>query len=122
MILADSSVWVDHLHRTDVVLSRLLHADEILMHPVVIGEMALGSLADRTGTLRILRSLARAEIARHEEVLQLIEDRKLYGCGIGYSDVQLLASVLLTPGTRLWTRDKKLRDVAKQLSLDAKLG
>lgn len=121
MILADSSVWVDHLHRTDPVLHRLLHSDEILIHPVVIGEMALGTLADRAGTLRILRELPRAEVARHEEVLQLIEDWKLCSCGIGYGDAQLLASVLLTSGSRLWTRDRALRRVAQQLSLDAGL-
>jgi predicted nucleic acid-binding protein len=121
LILADSSVWVDHLHRAEPAMNQLLHSAEILIHPVVIGEVALGSLADRPGTLRILRKLPRSEGVRHEEVLQLIEDWRLYSCGIGYSDAQLLASVLLTSGSRLWTRDKQLREVAKQLSLDAKL-
>lgn len=102
-------------------MNQLLHSAEILIHPVVIGEVALGSLADRPGTLRILRKLPRSEVARHEEVLQLIEDWRLYSCGIGYSDAHLLASVLLTSGSRLWTRDRQLREVAKQLSLDAKL-
>lgn len=121
VILVDSSVWVDHLHRADPVLYRLFHSDEILIHPVVIGEVALGPLADRPETLRILRKLPQAEVARHEEVLQLIEDWKLFGCGIGYGDAQLLASVLLTSGARLWTRDRALRKVAQQLSLDAGL-
>lgn len=121
MILADSAVWVDHLHRVDPVLDRLLHSDEILIHPVVIGEVALGSLTDRPGTLRILCKLPRAEVPRHEEVMQLIEDRKLYSSGIGYGDAHLLASVLLTSGARLWTRDRALRRVARQLSLDAGL-
>jgi hypothetical protein len=121
VILADTSIWVDHLHRADPVLYRLFHSDRILTHPMVIGEVALGRLVDRPGTLRILRKLPQAEVAGHEEVLQLVEDWKLYGCWIGYGDAHLLASVLLTSGARLWTRDKKLRDVAKQLSLDAKL-
>jgi predicted nucleic acid-binding protein len=121
VILADSSVWVDHLHRADPVLYRLFHSARILIHPVVIGEVALGPLADRPTTLGILRKLPRAEVARHEEVLQLIEDWKLYGSGLGYGDVQLLASVLLTSGSRLWTRDRALRKVAQQLSLDAGL-
>jgi predicted nucleic acid-binding protein len=121
VILADSSVWVDHLHQTDSVLNRLLHSDEILIHPAVIGEVALGTLADREGTLWVLRRLPPAEVARHEEVLQLIEDWKLYGCGIGYGDAHLLASVLLTSGVRLWTRDRALRRVAQQLAVDAGL-
>lgn len=121
MILADTSIWVDHLHQADPVLSRLFHAGEVLIHPVVIGELALGSVPDRAGTLRILRDLPSAVVARHEEVFQLIEDWKLFGCDIGYGDTQLLASVLLTSGARLWTRDKALRKVARQLFLDAGL-
>lgn len=120
MILADTSVWVDHLHRTDSVLSQLFNSGEILVHPVVLGELALGSIPDRPATLRILRDLPRAVVAQDEEVLQLIEDWKLYGSGIGYSDAELLASVLLTSGSRLWTRDRSLRRVAEQLSLDAR--
>ena len=119
MILADTSVWVDHLHRTDPVLSRLFNSGEILVHPVVLGELALGSIPDRLATLRILRKLPRAVVAQDEEVLQLIEDWKLYGSGIGYSDAELLASVLLTSGSRLWTRDRSLHRVADQLSLAA---
>ncbi len=102
-------------------MNHLLHSSEILIHPVVIGEVALGSLADRLGTLKVLRKLPRSEVARHDEVLQLIEDWRLYTCGVGYSDAQLLASVLLTSGSRLWTRDRALRRVVQQLSLDAKL-
>lgn len=121
MILADSSVWVDHLHRADPVLYGLSHSGEILMHPVVIGEVALGSLPDRSATLEIFRDLPRAVVAGDDEVLQLIEDWKLYSSGIGYGDAHLLASVLLTSGSRLWTRDRPLRRVAQQLSLDAGL-
>jgi predicted nucleic acid-binding protein len=121
VILADSSIWVDHLHRPDPVLYRLFHSGEILMHPVVIGELALGKLPDRVASLAILNDLPRAVVAQHEEVLQLIEDWALADCGIGYSDAQLVASVLLTSGSRLWTRDRALRRVAQQLSLDAKL-
>jgi predicted nucleic acid-binding protein len=121
LILADSSVWVDHLHRPDPVLHRLLHSDLILIHPVVVGEVALGTVPDRLSILAILGDLGRAVVAEHEEVLRLIEDCELYGCGIGYGDAQLLASVLLTSGSRLWTRDRALRKVARQLSLDAGL-
>jgi predicted nucleic acid-binding protein len=121
MILAGTSIWVDHLRRADPVFDGLLRRANILMHPVVLGELALGMLPDRNTTMRILRSLPRAEVARDNEVLRLIEDWRLSGTGIGYSDAHLLASVLLTSGARLWTRDKRLRLVARQLSLDARL-
>jgi predicted nucleic acid-binding protein len=121
VILADTSIWIDHLYRIDPTMYRLFHAEEVLMHPVVMGELALGSLPDRAVTLRALRELPQAVVAKHEEVLQLIEDWKLFGTNIGYGDAQLLASVLLTPGSRLWTRDRALKAVAKQLSLDSGL-
>jgi len=121
VILADTSVWIDHLNRADPVLYRLFHSGEVLIHPMVIGEVALGQVAERDATLKILRKLPRAEVAQHEEVLRLLEDWRLYGSGIGYGDAHLLASVLLTSGSRLWTRDRALRKVARQLSLDAGL-
>lgn len=121
MILADASVCVDHLHSPDPVLYGLFRSCKVLMHPVVIGEVALGSITDRSASLAILRDLPRAIAAQEEEVLQLIEDWKLCGSRIGYGDAELLASVLLTAGSRLWTRDRSLRRGAEQLSLDAKL-
>lgn len=121
MILADTSVWVDHLNLMDRTLLRLLDETEIATHPFVIGELAMGKSPDRSAILRALRRLESVYVARNEEVMRLIEDWELAGTGIGYLDAHLLASVLLTPETRLWTRDKKLREVAKQLSLDAKL-
>lgn len=120
-VLADTSVWIDHLRSADGELLRLFQSDEVLIHPVVIGEVSLGLRGDRSATLAVLQELPRAVMAEHEEVLQLIDDWRLYGCGIGYGDAQLLASVLLTSGSRLWTRDRALRKVALQLSLDAGL-
>ena len=121
MILADTSIWIDHLNRADGTLLQLLDAGEILMHPFVVGELAMGSWPSRPAALRGLRRLELAYVAKHEEVLRLIDDLELYGTGIGYVDVHLLASVLLTPETRLWTRDRRLQGIAKQLALDAKL-
>ncbi len=121
MILADTSVWIDHLNLVDQALLRLLDSEEIAIHPFIVGELAMGRLPNRAALLRGLRRLETVYVARKEEVLQLIEDWELAGTGIGYADAHLLASVLLTPETRLWTRDRKLREVAKQLSLDAKL-
>ncbi len=121
MILADTSVWIDHLHRHDRALERLLTAEGLLTHPLVIGEIAVGNWPDRVATLDMLRDLPVAKVAEDEEVLRIIEDFQLFGCGIGYGDAHLLASVLLTAGSRLWTRDRALRRVAKQLALDAGL-
>ncbi len=99
----------------------VLVAKDLLIHPFVIGEIAVGRWPDRIATLEMLRDLPMPSVAEDQEVLRIIEDWELSGTGIGYMDVHLLASVLLTPETRLWTRDKRLREVAKQLSLDAKL-
>lgn len=121
MILADTSVWADHFNRSDPVLMRLLRVGEVVMHPFVMGELAVGQLPDRAASLAILRKLPPSAVARHEEVLQLIEDWQLFGCGIGFIDAHLLAAVLVIPNSRLWTRDKALQAVARQLSLDAGL-
>lgn len=89
------------------------------MHPFLVGEIALGVWPTRAATLYRLRKMLQAPVARDYEVLRLIEDLALSGTGIGYVDAHLLASVLLMPQTRLWTRDRRLRPVAQQLSLDA---
>ena len=115
MILVDTSVWVDHLRRGDARLAALLERGAVVMHPFVIGEMACGSLADRAMILELLQDLPSAVVAENDEVLGFIERLGLHGKGIGYVDAHLLASVALTDGTRLWTRDKRLRAVAENL-------
>jgi hypothetical protein len=50
-------------------------------------------------------------------VLHLVREEALFGRGIGYVDVHLLASIRLSPGTLLWTRDRRLREVAAWLGL-----
>jgi predicted nucleic acid-binding protein len=117
VILVDTSVWVDHLRAGDAVLAASLEAGLVLTHPFVIGELALGTLAEREILLGSLRDLPRATVASDDEVLVLIEREGLHGRGIGYVDVHLLAAVRLTPDASLWTRDKRLRTVAKALSL-----
>lgn len=117
MILIDTSVWIDHFRSTSAVLSDLLYAEEVMTHPFVIGELACGMLRQRSEVLRLLGNLRRATVATHEEVMHLIEERRLMGRGIGYVDVHLLAAVSLTPGTHLWTRDKALATVAADLGL-----
>jgi hypothetical protein len=121
VILADTSVWVDHLRLGDKRLAEELNRSGIVIHPFVAGELALGSLTQREKVLGAIDSLPVARVARVEEVRLLIEQRELFSRGIGYIDAHLIASVLLTPHTLLWTRDKRLRVVAESLGLHASL-
>jgi predicted nucleic acid-binding protein len=117
VILADTSVWVDHLRASDKALVALLDAGMVLAHPFVIGELALGTLRQREIVLTALADLPHASVATDAEVLHFIERHALFGRGIGYVDAHLLAAVQLTAGTELWTNDKRLHGVAVQLGL-----
>jgi hypothetical protein len=117
VILVDTSVWVDHLRNGEKSLSSLLDAGRVLSHPFVIGELALGRLSRRDPILSALRDLPQTELATPEEVLHFIEQRRLFGLGIGYVDVHLLAAVSLTAGTGLWTCDRRLHRAAERLGL-----
>jgi predicted nucleic acid-binding protein len=115
LILVDTSLWVDHLRRGEAQLVDLLERMQVLMHPFVVGEIACGRMRDRTPVLELLRDLPAAVVAEEEEVLGFIDFHSLHGKGIGYVDVHLLASVALTEGARLWTRDRRLRGAAEAL-------
>lgn len=117
MVLADTSVWIDHLRRADDRLRRLLDDGAIAGHPFVLGEIALGNLRQRKLILQLLADLPAAIQAADDEVLRVIEAHELAGEGIGYVDAHLIASTLLTPDARLWTRDKRLKAVATRLAL-----
>lgn len=121
MILADTSVWVDHFRSGDDELRKQLINQHIVMHPFVVAELALGSLPQRAKTLSFLEQLPSLTVARLDEVQQLIEVRSLYSRGIGLIDTHLIASVFLNPSTVLWTRDKRLSDIAKTLGIHANL-
>jgi predicted nucleic acid-binding protein len=121
VILADTSVWVDHLRSGDRRLAEELNRSGIMMHLFVAGELALGSLTQRERVLGAIDSLPVARVARVEEVRVLIDQHALFSRGIGYIDVHLIASVLLTPHTLLWTRSKRLRAIAESLGLHAPL-
>lgn len=116
MILVDTSVWADHLRKSDASLAKLLVEDEILMHPLVIEELACGHLPNRTAFLDRMHKLPAAPLATHDEVLRLIENRKLYGTGLGSVDVHLLASTMLADA-RIWSRDRALAREAERLQL-----
>lgn len=114
MILVDTSVWVDHLRSGDAQLVDLLERSAVVIHPFVVGEIACGRLSDRALTLELLQQLPMAIVAESDEVLGYIERHNLHGKGIGYIDVHLLASAAIG-GTKLWTRDKRLGAVAREL-------
>lgn len=117
MILVDTSVWVGHLRARDEILGGLLNGGQVLTHPFVIGELALGHLKSRRTVLAALADLPRARPATDHEVLHFIDQHRLAGLGIGYIDVHLLAAVRLTTGASLWSRDKRLHGVAGRLGV-----
>lgn len=117
MILVDTSVWVDHLHRTDSRLVQALGAGEVMAHPFVIGELACGNLRNRAEILRLLAALPSAPVASHAEAMAFIERRRLAARGIGFVDVHLLASVLLAGNSMLWTRDRRLDGIARSFGI-----
>lgn len=117
MILADTSVWIDHLRSGDEKLASLLHDGLVLIHPFVVGELACGNLRDRESVLGLLQALPRATVATDTEVLFFIERHALMGQGIGYIDAHLLASASLSRTARLWTRDARLGKVAVEMGL-----
>ena len=118
MILVDTSVWVDHFRRGEPHLLDALNNGLVLMHPFVLGELACGNLKRRTEVLSLMSELPVAAIATEGEALEFIDRRRLMGRGIGYIDVHLLASVVLTATATLWTRDKRLSVVADDLALN----
>ena len=117
MILVDTSVWVDHLRRAESALVSALEAGQVLMHPFILGELACGNLKRRTEVLSLMRELPQAPMATEQEAHHFIDGRRLMGRGIGYIDVHLLASVVLSGSARLWTRDKSLWIVARDFAL-----
>lgn len=119
MILVDTSVWVDHLFKNDAGMARLLKDGEVIMHPLIIGELSMGHLSPRAAVLNSLKTMPMIRQADDLEVWHTVETHRLYNSGIGYIDAHLLAATLLTPGTSLWTRDKRLRQTATHLGLAA---
>ncbi|MGB3796364.1 MAG: type II toxin-antitoxin system VapC family toxin [Alteraurantiacibacter sp.] len=117
MILADTSIWIDHLRAGDAELARRLSAGAIACHPFVVAEIALGSLRDRDGVLTLLDRLPGLPVAEAREVRTLIDARHLFSRGIGYVDASLVASCLLAPGSSLWTRDRRLAAIAEELEI-----
>jgi predicted nucleic acid-binding protein len=121
LILADTSVWIDHLRSGNKELRRRLDQGQIVIHPFIIAELSLGSLGEHTKTLAVLDLLPQVRVARLSELRLMIEARRLYNLGIGLTDAHLIASVFIDSPTLLWTRDKRLRQVAENLGVHASL-
>ena len=114
MILVDTSVWVEHLRSGTIGLEALLTDGQVVIHPFIIGELACGNLKNRTEILSLLQDLPMASCADDDEVIKFINDHKLMGKGLGYIDIHLLMSALLTR-IPLWTIDKRLHEASLSL-------
>ena len=116
MVLADTSVWIDHLRRGDRRLAKLLDQSDVVCHPLIIGELACGNMQNRETVLGLLRQLPTCPEIEQREAWHFIDLHRLAGRGIGIVDVHLLASARLF-GATVWTRDRSLDDVALELGL-----
>ncbi len=119
MVLVDTSVWVSHLRNGCVELANLLNDGRVLCHPLIVGELACGNLKDRAAILSFLQLLPMSIEVEHEEILSFIENNRLMGKGMGYVDVHMIASAILT-GVPIWTLDKKLAQAADGLRIKYK--
>jgi len=117
VILVDTSIWVDHLRAGDDGLATALERGLVFTHPFIVGELACGRIRNRGEVLGLLGSLPVGPVATDDEALQYIDFHQLMGRGIGYVDVHLLASTALADGLRLWTRDRRLEEVAAELGM-----
>ena len=117
MILADTSIWIDHLRSPLSRLADLVGAAEVLMHSMIIGELACGNLSDRQKRLNAWWRFPMISEATHQEVLSIVESRQMMRRGIGFVDAHLLCAVLNREDAQLWTRDRSLCRVAGELGV-----
>lgn len=116
MVLVDTSVWVEHFRHGNIGLDFLLNEGQVVCHPFIIGELACGNLKNRSQILSLLDTLSTAIVVEHEEVMGFIEKHRLMGKGLGYIDMHLITSAMLTH-VPLWTLDKKLDSTSAALGL-----
>ena len=120
-VLVDTNIWIDHLRQTEQVLVDLLERDQVCVHQSVITELALGNLKNRSFFLKMLERLMIVRNVDDQGVRHLVEERRLWGRGLSVVDAALLASAVVTPGVSLWTRDKRLRQAARDVGASANL-
>lgn len=116
-VLVDTSVWVHHFRQHDNALAALLALDRVMIHPMVLGELACGIPPARATTLADLERLQPTQQASLREVMAFVERERLFGLGCGLVDITLLASTLMTPGVALWTLDKHLSTLAERFGV-----
>jgi hypothetical protein len=116
-VLADTSVWIAHLRKSDPALGDLLRGGLVVMHAFVLGELACGNLRQRSSILRDLGTLQQVQRALDTEVMRLLEERAMWGKGLGWIDLHLLASALIS-GSRLWTLDRRLHAAASRMGVE----
>lgn len=116
-VLVDTSVWVDHFRQRNDALIDLLESDLVMMHPLVIGEIACGTPPGRTQTLSYLGALQQTQQASVRDVMDFIERERLFGLGCGFVDLLLLSSTLMTPGAELWTLDRRLSVLSERFDV-----
>ena len=116
MILVDTSVWIDHFHKKDHSLIKLLEDGLFYTHYFIIGELACGNLKNRDEILILLQSLPKVRVAEHDEVMYFLNHHKIFGKGLGYIDAHLLASCFLD-NKLIFTRDKHLEQIAKEFNI-----
>ena len=120
MILVDSPVWIDHLHKSNSTLSRLLQSEDIVYcHDLVIGELAVGNIKNRGKILQMMQKLLKVPRVTESRALDFIDKYRLMGSGLSYVDAHLLASCQEF-GFLLWTNDKKLAEIAKKFNISYK--
>ena len=117
MILVDTSVWIDHFHQSDEDLIELLLSNQVCIHPFILGELSCGNISNRKEVISLLRTLRSIDLVEDDEVFILIKDRKLFGKGLGFIDIHLLASAMIHH-VPIWTRDKSLNRAAGEIGVD----
>jgi len=115
MILVDTSVWIDHLRSGNKLLANLLEENRVVTHPLVLGELSVGNISNRSAFLQLVRNLPVVSEASHEEVTVFIEKHRMWSKGVGYFDMHLLCSSLID-SIPLLTMDRRLSAIAKDFS------
>lgn len=116
-VLADSSIWIDHIAGKPTLLADLLKERRVAMHPIILGEISMGSLSNRQSLIHELKKLPQAHVPSNAEVLAMVEWQKLFSTGIGFADAHLLAATKMTDHATLLTKDSKLRAQAERLGV-----
>jgi predicted nucleic acid-binding protein len=117
-VVVDTSVWINHFRENNQALVDLLEADAVLMHPMVVAEIACGTPPLRLSTLSDLKELQKPQQATLTEVMEFVERERLYELGCGIVDMILLASTIITPDSKLWTLDKKLVSMSEKFGVE----